>query len=91
MMIMDLQEPPSFTPTWLTEEHVMLLRMRYALYEGSWEDFIVDLTARAADRPHVFDIVPPSEQVRSTIESHLTMIGDMKTWETDTNTQLRLD
>ena len=65
----------------LTAEHRMLLRMRETLYEGSWEDFIRDLRARADNKPHVFDIVPASPAVAATIKSHLAMIAQMQEWE----------
>ena len=65
----------------LTPEHEMLLRMRDALYEGSWEDFAQDLRARSVDRPHVFEIVPPSPEMKSTIASHLRLIDEMEAWE----------
>lgn len=65
----------------LTLEHRMLLRIRDTLYEGNWEDFEYDLRARAEGRPHVFDTVPPSQDMRTTIEHHLKMIADMRAWE----------
>jgi hypothetical protein len=65
----------------LTPEHDMLLRMRDTLYEGSWEDFRRDLQARLNGEPYVFEIVPASPEMRSTIESHLRFIGEMETWE----------
>ena len=65
----------------LTMEHRMLLRMRDTLYEGNWEDFEFDLRARAEGRPHVFDTVPPSRDMRATIEHHLRLIADMRDWE----------
>ena len=72
---------PSEHPDWLTDEHLMLLRIRDTLYEGSWSDFVHDLEARAADRPHVFDLVPPSAEARSLIENHLQLIHNMQQWE----------
>ena len=65
----------------LTDEHRMLLRMRETLYEGSWDDFVEDLRARAEDRPHVFETVPTSPEMRTTIASHLAMIEAMREWE----------
>ena len=65
----------------LTDEHGMLLRMRETLYEGSWGDFVEDLRARAEDRPHVFETVPTSAEMRTTIASHLAMIEAMREWE----------
>jgi len=65
----------------LTEEQRMLLRMRDTLYEGSWEDFERDLRARAEDRPHVFDTVPETPGMKSTIAHHLGLIEAMQRWE----------
>lgn len=60
----------------------MLLQIRDTLYEGSWEDFVHDLRARAEGRPHVFELVPVSERMKSTIAEHLAMIENMQSWET---------
>ena len=65
----------------LTDEHRMLLQIRDTLYEGSWEDFIHDLRARAEGRPHVFEIGPASERMKATIAGHLAMIEQMQSWE----------
>ena len=65
----------------LTEEHRMLLRIRDTLYEGSWEDFVRDLRARAENRPHVFETVANSPAMKGTIENHLTMIDAMRAAE----------
>jgi len=60
----------------------MLLQMRDTLYEGSWQDFIHDLRSRAEGRPHVFELVPISDRMKSTIAEHLAMIENMQSWET---------
>ena len=65
----------------LSPEHRMLLRIRDGLYEGSWEDFAGDLRARMNDEPHVFEIVPASDEMKSTIADHLRLIEQMATWE----------
>lgn len=65
----------------MTDDHRMLLQIRDTLYEGSWEDFVHDLRARAEGRPHVFELVPVSEQMKSTIADHLAMIEKMQRWE----------
>ena len=65
----------------LTDDHRMLLQIRDTLYEGSWEDFIHDLRARAEGRPHVFEIGPASERMKATIAGHLAMIEQMQSWE----------
>ena len=65
----------------LSDEHRMLLRIRDTLYEGNWEDFVEDLRARAEERPHVFETVPRSPEMKATIENHLAMIDAMRAWE----------
>ncbi|MGB2984596.1 MAG: hypothetical protein WBE26_01825 [Phycisphaerae bacterium] len=75
----------------LTDEHRMLLRIRDTLYEGSWEDFARDLRARAEDRPHVFETVPVSSQMKATIASHLAMIDQMQGWEAEHDRTLSAD
>ena len=72
----------------LTDEHRMLLTMRDTLYEGDWSDFETDLKARASDRPHVFDTVPASPTMLATIQRHLSLIADMREWETKTGHRL---
>ncbi len=69
----------------------MLLQVRDTLYEGSWEDFVTDLTARAAGRAHVFETVPISPAMKATIAQHLDMIERMRQWEIDHTTTLRPD
>jgi len=73
----------------LTDDHRMLLQIRDTLYEGSWEDFIRDLEARAAGRPHVFELVPVSDNMKATIAGHLRMISDMREWEATQGRPLR--
>jgi len=75
----------------LTDDHRMLLHIRDTLYEGSWEDFVHDLYARAEGRPHVFEIVPASEGMKATIAGHLRMINDMREWEVAQGRLLRPD
>ncbi len=75
----------------LTEEHRMLLRMRETLYEGSWEDFILDLRARFDGRPHVFETLPDSPGMKPTISRHLDLIAQMQRWEADRGRTLRCD
>ena len=65
----------------LSDEQRMLLRMRDTLYDGSWEDFERDLNARAEGRPHVFDTVPNTPGMETTIAHHLAMIDAMRKWE----------
>ena len=52
----------------------MLLTIRDTLYEGSWEDFALDLRARLEGKPHVFAVQPPSPKLRETISHHLSLI-----------------
>ncbi len=75
----------------LTDDQRMLLRIRDTLYEGSWEDFVHDLRARAEGRPHVFEIVPASERMKATITGHLAMIEQMQSWEAAHGRALRAD
>ncbi len=65
----------------LTPEHQMLLRMRDTLYEGSWDDFMLDLRARQDGQPHVFDTVPETPGMTATITRHLELIEEMHAWE----------
>lgn len=75
----------------LTADHRMLLQMRDTLYEGSWEDFLHDLRARAESRPHVFDVVPASPEMKDTIAGHIAMIERMREWELRHDCTLRAD
>ncbi len=75
----------------LNDEHRMLLRIRDTLYEGSWEDFVRDLHARAQGRPHVFETVTDSPAMKATIENHLVMIDEMQTWELQQQRTLSAD
>lgn len=65
------------------------MQIRDTLYEGNWEDFIRDLEARAAGRPHVFELVPASDNLKATIALHLRMISDMREWEAAQGRRLR--
>lgn len=65
----------------LTDEQRMLLRIRDTLYEGSWEDFVQDLQARAQGLPHVFETVTDSPCMKATIANHMVMIDNMRAWE----------
>lgn len=66
---------------WLSAPAQMLVNMRDMLYDGRWEDFERDLQDRMADRPHVFDIVGPSSDMKDTIRLHLAVIEELRTWE----------
>jgi hypothetical protein len=67
----------------------MLLQIRDTLYEGSWEDFVTDLRARAEGRPHVFETVPVSASLKATIAHHLELISAMQAREHDLGRGLR--
>lgn len=56
----------------------MLLQVRDTLYEGNWDDFIADLTARLEGRPHVFETVSTHPGMRATIARHLEIIADLR-------------
>jgi hypothetical protein len=73
----------------MTNEHEMLLRVRDTLYEGSWEDFVADLKAQAESRPYVFDVLPPSSRMGSTISRHLALIDQLQQWEASHDTTLQ--
>ena len=75
------RESISPDPFPLTDEHRMLLHIRDTLYEGSWEDFMRDLQARAVDKPHVFETIPRSPAMKAAIAHHLTLIDKMQAWE----------
>lgn len=75
----------------LTQEQRMLLHIRDTLYEGNWDDFLRDLHARAEGRPHVFQIVPASPSMTSTIVHHVALIEEMRDWERSHDQALRAD
>lgn len=72
------QATPSLS---LTDEQRMLIQIRDVLYEGSWDDFLSDLRARAGGRPHVFATVPVSPELQDTISRHIGLIAQMQSWE----------
>ena len=78
-----LQGPP------LSEEQRMLIQIRDTLYEGSWDDFLSDLSARAEGRPHVFAIAAASPQMKTTIEHHVDLIEKLREWEREHGQNLR--
>lgn len=75
----------------LSDEHLMLLRIRDTIYEGHWGDFTHDLTARVEGKPHVFETVPANPHMKATIERHLRLIEQMGAWETKAGTSLQAD
>jgi len=74
----------------IAPEHEMLLRMRDTLYEGDWGDFTRDLRARLSGKPYVYEVVPASPRMKSTIMSHLRLIEQMEAWERDHGRTLRV-
>jgi hypothetical protein len=79
--MVDQGEPRESDEFPLTPDHRMLLQVRDTLYEGSWEDFLHDLRAKYDNRPHVYDITPPSPDMKNTIATHIGMIEAMRDWE----------
>ena len=67
----------------LSEDEGMLLAIRDTLYEGSWEDFLLDLRERLSDRPYVFDVHPASPRLKDTMRRHLEIIEQLSRWERD--------
>jgi len=72
----------------LTDDHHMLLDIRDTLYDGDWKAFARDLIARAQSRPHVFEILPASDDLVSTIRHHLALIEEMSAWEASSGRRL---
>ncbi len=72
--------PPDDQPS-LTDEQRMLVDLRDVLYEGSWADFRLDLTARRESRPHVFDTIPECARLNETIDRHMGLIDELERWE----------
>jgi len=72
----------------LTDEEKMLLTIRDELYEGDWDLMIQDLRDRLTGRPHVFEICPPSERLRDTIDGHLRLIERLRSLERQYETDL---
>ncbi len=67
----------------LSEDEGMLLAIRDTLYEGSWEDFLLDLRERLSDRPYVFDVHPVSPRLKDTMRRHVALIEQLSRWERD--------
>jgi hypothetical protein len=65
----------------LTDEQRMLVQIRDTLYEGSWDDFLSDLSARAEGRPHVFSLANASPELKTTIQRHVDLIENLRSWE----------
>ena len=65
----------------LSDEERMLIRLRDELYEGSWDQFVDDLKARLAGKPHIFEIGPVSDRLKETINNHLRMIDRLRALE----------
>ncbi len=90
----DVTGPQRTTPEsgfHLTADHRMLLEIRDTLYEGSWDDFLRDLKAKAQSRPRVFDTVPDSPRIKETIAGHVKMIEQMRDWERKNGRSIRLN
>ncbi len=59
-------------------EQRMLMLMRDTLYEGDWDDFVADLTARLEGRAHVFQTIGTSADMKATIARHLQIIAELR-------------
>jgi len=57
----------SFTAA-LSEEDIMLLRLRDELYEGRWEFMLADLRDRLQGKPYVFRLAHPIQDDIARIE-----------------------
>jgi len=58
----------------LSEKEKTLLILRDELYEGSWQEMVMDLTARLQKGPQVFDLT-------ETIEADLERIEELARYE----------
>jgi len=58
----------------LSEKEKTLLILREELYEGSWQEMVLDLTARLQKGPQVFDLT-------ETIEADLERIEELASYE----------
>jgi len=61
----------------------MLLAVRDTLYDGSWDDFLLDVRARLADRPYVFDVHAATPRLKDTMRRHVELIEQLRQWEHD--------
>jgi hypothetical protein len=52
----------------LTEEDIMLLRLRDELYDGRWESMLADLRDRLQGKPYVFRLAHPIQEDIDRIE-----------------------
>ncbi len=65
----------------LSREEQHLVALRELLYEGSWEEIMVDLRARKAGKPHVF-------KLETRIDEDLLRIEKLRSYESDTGVDL---
>ena len=52
----------------LSEEEIMLLRLRDELYDGRWESMLADLRDRLQGKPYVFRLAHPIQDDIDRIE-----------------------
>lgn len=69
---------PDEAAEFMGAEQRMLMMMRDTLYEGDWDDFVADLTARLEGRAHVFQTVGTSPDMKATITRHLQIIAELR-------------
>lgn len=77
------------TSTVLAVEADMLVQIRDTLYEGDWDDFVADLTARLEGRAHVFQTVGASPDMKATIARHLKIIAQLRREESHAEARRR--
>ncbi len=65
----------------LSREEQHLLALKDLLYEGSWEEMMINLRARKAGKPHVFKL-----EIR--IDEDLLRIEKLRAYEADTGVDL---
>jgi hypothetical protein len=65
----------------LSREEQHLLALKELLYEGSWEEIVLDLRARKAGKPHVF-------KLETRIDEDLLRIEKLRSYEADCGVNL---
>ena len=65
----------------LTPEERVLVVLKHELYEGSWDEMLLDLQARLEGKPYIFKLA-------SRIEDDIERIHRMKEFEEKYNTDL---
>jgi len=65
----------------LTSEERVLVVLKHELYEGNWDEMLLDLRARLEGRPYIFKLV-------NRIEDDIDRIDRMKAFEDKYDTDL---